>query len=329
LLDRWDRLAHPSAECLRAKRGFTLVELLVVMAIIGVLVGLLLPAVQASREAARRSVCMDHCRQLALAVTMHHDSHNYFPGGGWGASWTGDSDRGFGADQPGSWIYSVLPWLEQRALHDLGRKTSPAEKLAAARQVTETFLPVLNCPSRRAAKPFPHSWPYSAANAEVASHVGRSDYAANAGHNAFVTIHQGSQAGPASLAAAATFDWPETQHLSGVIFLRSQVNAREISDGLTNTILLGEKYLDITNYETGQVYGDRAHMYAGHSPDTIRIASRDVTPLLDGDTSQRTHFGSAHAAGCHLAFCDGSVRPVTYDIDPQAFESAGTRDRDD
>jgi prepilin-type N-terminal cleavage/methylation domain-containing protein len=96
-----------------AKFGFTLVELLVVIAIIGVLVALLLPAVQAAREAARRSSCANNLRNLGLACHHHHDAHSFFPTNDWGTGWTGDPDQGFGKNQPGSWLFSVLPFIEQ------------------------------------------------------------------------------------------------------------------------------------------------------------------------------------------------------------------------
>src|SRR5690349_21627560 len=100
--------------------GFTLVELLVVIAIIGVLVALLLPAVQAAREAARRTQCANHLEQLSLGALLHEDTHQHLPTGGWNWYWSGDPDRGFDRRQPGGWSYTVLPFIEQKALHDLG-----------------------------------------------------------------------------------------------------------------------------------------------------------------------------------------------------------------
>src|SRR5688500_8950333 len=107
--------------------AFTLVELLVVIAIIGVLVALLLPAVQAARESARRTQCSNQLRQIALAWQNHHDVHKFFPSGGWGYYWTGDPNRGFGKKQPGSWAYSSLPFMEQGQLHQRGKGATGAD----------------------------------------------------------------------------------------------------------------------------------------------------------------------------------------------------------
>src|SRR5882762_2665231 len=110
----------------KAIRAFTLVELLVVIAIIGILVALLLPAIQAAREAARRSQCTNQLRQLAIAFHNHHDTHKHLPTGGWAFTWLGYPEYGFGKNQPGGWMYNILPYMEEQNLHDIGKSATTA-----------------------------------------------------------------------------------------------------------------------------------------------------------------------------------------------------------
>src|SRR4051794_2773702 len=138
----------------RTRKGFTLVELLVVIAIIGVLVALLLPAVQAAREAARRSQCMNNLKQIGLAFQMHHDAQKFFPSGGWGHTFVGDPDEGFGKGQPGGWAYSVLPYMEMASLHDYGKGvkvtngTTNTQKKTTNLYIVQQPVPTFLCPSR-------------------------------------------------------------------------------------------------------------------------------------------------------------------------------------
>src|SRR4051794_21033067 len=139
------------------RRAFTLVELLVVIAIIGVLVALLLPAIQSAREAARRSQCANNLKQIGLACLNHVDTHKYFPSGGWGYDWTADPNRGFGLDQPGSWIYNILDFVEETPLRNLGKglaTTSPGFQ-SASTTLHQTPIAIFNCPSRRSARIYP------------------------------------------------------------------------------------------------------------------------------------------------------------------------------
>jgi prepilin-type N-terminal cleavage/methylation domain-containing protein len=173
------------------RRGFTLVELLVVIAIIGVLVALLLPAVQAAREAARRNQCKNNLKQIGLACQNHVSAQGHLPTGGWGFSWTADPNRGYGPEQPGSWIYNVLEYVEQGNVRRLGKgllSTSPGFKDASI-TLHQTTLSAFNCPSRRSGGPFPSAWgpPNNQAIAEQpwlaelahGSGVAKGDYAAN------------------------------------------------------------------------------------------------------------------------------------------------------
>ena len=136
----------------RAPRGFTLVELLVVIAIIGILIGLLLPAVQSAREAGRIIQCRNNVKQLALACLAHEEAQRYLPAGGWGFRCLGVASKGFGPGQSGGWIYSILPNLDQDALFSGGGATDPA---TAMTNLIQTPLAVLYCPTRRACRTYP------------------------------------------------------------------------------------------------------------------------------------------------------------------------------
>ena len=110
----------------RRQHAFTLVELLVVIAIIGILIGLLLPAVQHARESGRIAQCANNLKQIGVALQHHESEHGTFPTGGWGWGWIGDPDRGTGLAQPGGWIYNILGYLEMQNLHDMGMGIDPA-----------------------------------------------------------------------------------------------------------------------------------------------------------------------------------------------------------
>ena len=170
--------------CRRARPGFTLVELLVVITIIGILIALLLPAVQAAREAARQMQCRNNVKQLALGCLNHESTFKRFPSDGWGFAWTGDADQGSDRCQPAGWIYNILPFIEQPEMHDMGAGhlwNDPA-KLAANLERLSVALPVLYCPTRRKAIAYPWSQGWHPANVPTTPVVvTRSDYAGNGG----------------------------------------------------------------------------------------------------------------------------------------------------
>jgi prepilin-type N-terminal cleavage/methylation domain-containing protein/prepilin-type processing-associated H-X9-DG protein len=262
--------------------GFTLVEVLVVIAIIGVLLGLLMPAVQMSREAARRSACANNLRQQAIAVKLHEQSHGIYPTGGWGANWVGDPDAGFSPKQPGGWIYNVLPYLEQAALRELGKSLSVQAKREAAVKLLETPVVVLNCPSRRPPDLYSYTGPRPLENVDPPKAVAKADYAINV----------------------------------KISYAKSEVIVSEIqlTQGLSRTLLVGEKAVSRKHYSDGKAPGDMLSMYAGDCED-IRRSIADA-PTSDAAASG---FGSAHPSGCNAAMGDGSVRFVGFEekLEPQ------------
>ena len=114
--------------------------------------------------------------------------------------------------------------------------------------------------------------------------------------------------------------------LNGVCYMRSQVQPGYILDGLSNTYLFGEKSCDPRKYVNGESVGDDWSMYTGHQNDIIRSTLPSSAPIADKrGVDEPMCFGSAHTSGCQFALCDGSVRLVSYDIDPQIYARYGQR----
>ena len=133
----------------RSHRGFTLVELLVVIAIIGILISLLLPAVQAAREAARRAQCVNNLKQLSLGCLNHESAVKAFPTGGWACFFLGHPDLGVGASQPASWMFNILPYIEESTLYKVQQGLTGSALQTAAKTLASTPLNAYYCPSRR------------------------------------------------------------------------------------------------------------------------------------------------------------------------------------
>lgn len=341
------------------RSGFTLVELLVVIAIIGILVALLLPAIQAAREAARRSQCKNNLKQLALGCLNHHDIHKHFPTGGWGWFWVGDPDRGYGKKQPGGWIYNVLPYIEEGSLHDKGKDGDPValpgSQRLAARDVVMSPISIINCPSRRGSTTYRMTTNDAGAgglrNSLTPNETGRSDYAANSGigRNEWPSP-DGS--GPADYAQAAqwlvtvepSFKISQygkladgTNIMTGVSYICSEIGIRRIPDGTSKTYLVGERYIPIRFYESGEWRADNETWCTGFNNDNYRTTGWlsgdtivEATPVPDTETdtndSYLHRFGSAHASVWNVTMCDGSVQSISYDIDWEVHRDLGNRE---
>ena len=322
------QIRHSQSDFRPPPHGFTLVELLVVITIIGILIALLLPAVQAAREAARRMQCTNNLKQIGLACLNHEQQHGHMPTGGWGGKWIGDPDRGFDDRQPGGWIYNILPFMELQSLHDLplGKSTSttPTRAAAGATMITTPLTAVI-CPSRRTSVACPNVYSQNTYNAGRTTVFSKTDYAVNVGNPS--SVDDGQVDGPPSTAVVDnnTFAWLSTAAFNGIAFRRSLVTMADIKDGTSNTYLVGDKYLDPDYYTTGEDGGDDWSPFTGAQNDIGR--SCYYPPLQDTTgISDANRFGSAHAGGFNVAFCDGSTRAISYSIDSVAHSRLGARD---
>jgi len=302
------------------RSAFTLVELLVVIAIIGMLVGLLLPAVQQAREAARQMQCGNNMKQLAIACLNHEATTKALPSAGWMGSWAGDGDRGFGKKQPGGWLFSILPFLEQNALFQLSADGNPSTPDKAKITLSnQTPLAFYYCPSRRAAKTYPATNPPTG-NANSTDYLAKSDYACNFGNTE--AVNTSGYPGSYATADSSSYKWV-IQNFDGVMLSCSEIQLGEIRDGTTNTYLCGEKYRAVDKYELSCCCDDSGQ-FSGADPDTGRGTAWH--PTQDRANYQyRQAFGSAHAGSVGMAMCDGSVQRISYSIDPETHKYLGSR----
>ncbi len=274
--------------------GFTLVELLVVIAIIGILVALLLPAVQAAREAARRNSCTNHLKQLGLAVQMHHDAKRRYPMGR------------TGTDQFAvAWGFQLLPFLEENPVFEAYNERARVDDDTNALAM-RTPVEVFNCPSRRppaADRDFDNN-----DSPSLVPGVGaRGDYAANAGITTLVGFVNGTdRAAPVNRAEV------------GPMYSFSKISARRVRDGLSHTLAVGERHIPPVpaNASAGQAHylqGDTA-FFAGDNRETVlRGAAGGLAG--DRDDPSREKFGSVHSGITLFAFLDGHVGPIENGIE--------------
>ncbi|MEQ8847344.1 DUF1559 domain-containing protein [Botrimarina sp.] len=338
----------------------TLVELLVVVAIIGVLAALLLPAVQAAREAARNTHCKNNLRQIGLAALGFEATHGALPAGGWNAAWMGDPNEGTGGRQPGGWIFQAAPHLEQAhaSLPGLGVTDLFGLRDALA-ELAATPLPTMNCPSRRTARVYP-AYDHDGFNFSPLGHAAKTDYAANGGERMRVggrsvgpwlrSPFAGSRcsAGYPNCRWVSDDDWL-SRRWNGVVGDHTGARLAQVTDGSAHTLFAGEKWVydlyydrvtvdsehdNRTNRTPHDNPGDNGSMYAGFDYDNIRIAR---PPRRDTDYDTRNpqsdkkgahyqdRFGGPHPAGLNTVRCDASVHGVGWDIASGAWTNLAAR----
>ncbi|MCE9528629.1 MAG: DUF1559 domain-containing protein [Planctomycetales bacterium] len=315
------------------RRAFTLIELLVVIAIIGILVALLLPAVQYARESARRTECSNNLAQIGKAIHLHENSLKVLPTGGdhpWPdfANYRDPVGGGYyGPDMQGvGWAFQILPFMENsNVMNQRGANDAVTQKL-----ITSTPMQMYFCPSRRR-------------NAHYGTNV-LIDYAAACPTNDLSNTDN-SSAQSNALWRGSIWSTAYNQNYGGVIvrtnwdhYAQSKagctnpITLSNIKDGTSTTMMLGEKRLIPAQYTTGAWHDDRGWT-DGWDPDIIRLTSAPFGPdirsqqALDSGTMGDIayHFGSAHATGMNCAFADGSVKFVPYSINRVNFNRMGHR----
>jgi prepilin-type N-terminal cleavage/methylation domain-containing protein/prepilin-type processing-associated H-X9-DG protein len=294
------------------RRGFTLVELLVVIAIIGVLVALLLPAVQAARESARRAQCANHLKQIGLGFQLHHDTFKACPtGGGAGQdvarTWTGGAPASLN-EQSWNWTYQILPYIEQQGLY-----LEPNDDVVKA-----TPIKIYFCPTRRP----PQVWNVPQNDSGTGPTVKRAqiDYVGCRGNDNDGNTGVVIRALKATRVPLARFE--------------------TITDGLSNTLMVGERCWAVDWYYT--YGGPESDWYrAGYTggfhgtwQTHLNLPRADV-PLRDprGPFSTSTipllmarSFGSAHPGGINALACDGSVKMVSFNVSGAVWLNFARRD---
>jgi prepilin-type N-terminal cleavage/methylation domain-containing protein/prepilin-type processing-associated H-X9-DG protein len=349
----------------QGRRGFTLIELLVVIAIIGILIGLLLPAVQKVREAAARMKCQNNLKQFGLALHNYHDANKKFPAGGgyiggryfqitapasFLGQYTGYTNAMTGSDWRGNFVVYLLPFMEQNAVWNLMPKgadwpfacfigTSPLVTYPAASEDLKTaHLPYNQCPSDAyvaapATKPQYPRGSYYASNGPTAVY-----YEKCAAIDPFANYTNGSdprQTYPVTPVNAQAINGygPSTNNFTGMFGVTGLGLAiRDVRDGLSNTLAIGEGLPEWSaqrdNTDKGGIW---ISWWYGLSTTSIPINYRNdqsgcVDPAHDIQVGTVGYgFKSRHAGGSNFLFGDGSVHFLSENIDMWTYQYLGCR----
>jgi len=297
-----------------SRSAFTLVELLVVIAIIGILVALLMPAVQAARAAARNTQCKNNLKQLGLAVHLFHDQRQALP-----------PSRTY--DHYTSWAFVILPYLEQVNLFE---GWDPSLKYYYQPDIARlTEIPPYNCPQRRKGVGVSKSGDDIISAYESGPHVPGvvGDYACSAGYGpngvwnwvdsngALIIGH------PTTNPPTAFGDFPPPGAV--LISWKSRTAFGDVTDGLSNTLLLGEKHVRPSQFGIAQEDGA---VYNGDHPGSWSRQAGPGHPLARFPTdSYLDNFGSYHPGSCNFVLVDGSVRGLSTTIPTDLLGSLAAR----
>jgi prepilin-type N-terminal cleavage/methylation domain-containing protein/prepilin-type processing-associated H-X9-DG protein len=322
-------------------RGLTLLEVLVVLAVIGVVVALLLPAVQSAREAARRIHCASNLKQIALACLAYHDQVGSFPPG------NNASDDGTYSGTWWGWTSAILPGLEQQPLFD-GINFASSASAPSNSTVCVTMLPCYLCPSDASAYA-PRLVPWADASYTRSVVAAPLNYAACSGDTKTGTSFDRYSGDPTSLDGPKWAGWPWAVNLGCKGTFRGVFgdcsNARvvrlaEVTDGSSSTFLAGEQVISMHAYAAWPIntwtYGSTViplnwstHLHDGEAEVDGTIcqfgSAYEEGPHCYFNWSYAIGFRSRHPGGAEFAMADGSVRFVKQSIDHRTYNALGTR----